>query len=100
MRMEIRTLWKANLKRHAGSVCGIFLLLLLVSVSLATVLTVWSNSGRYVTQEMERLGYGDLTAWVSGIADPEPLSAEIAALEEVQSVSAQQIIFTEYGIRQ
>ena len=96
--MEIRTIWKANLKRHAGSVCGIFLLLLLVSASLATVLTVWSNSGRYVQQEMERLGYGDLTAWVSGIADPEPLSAEIAALEDVQSVSAQQLIFTEYEI--
>lgn len=96
--MEIRTLWKANLKRHVGSVCGIFLLLLLVSASLATVLTVWSNSGRYVEQEMERLGYGDLTAWVSGIADPELLSTEIAALEEVQSVSAQQIIFTEYEI--
>ena len=96
--MEIRTLWMADLKRHAGSVCGIFLLLLLVSVSLATVLTVWSNSGRYVEQEMERLGYGDLTAWVSGIADSEPLSAEIAALEDVQSVSAQQLIFTEYEI--
>lgn len=96
--MEIRTLWKANLKRHAGSVCGIFLLVLLVSASLATVLTVWSNSGRYVEQEMERLGYGELTAWVSGITDPEPLVTEIADLEDVQSVSTQQLIFTEYEI--
>lgn len=96
--MEIRTLWKANLKRHAGSLCGIFLLVLLVSASLATVLTVWSNSGRYVEQEMERLGYGELTAWVSGITDPEPLVTEMAALGDVQSVSTQQIIFAEYEI--
>lgn len=96
--MEIRTLWKTNLKRHAGSVCGIFFLVLLVSASLATVLTVWSNSSRYVEQEMERLGYGNLTAWVSGISDPEPLSAEISALEDVQFVDMQQLIFAEYEI--
>ena len=96
--MEIKTLWKANLKRHAGSVCGVCFLLLLVSASLATVLTVWNNSGRYVRQEMARLGYGDLTAWVSGLPDPGPLSDEIAALEDVQSVGTQQLIFSEYEI--
>lgn len=96
--MEIRILWKANLKRHAGSLCGIFLLLLLVSASLATVLTVRSNSDRYVEQEMDRLGYGNLTAWVSGISDVEPLISEIVDLDDVQSASTQQIIFTEYEI--
>lgn len=96
--MEIRILWKANLKRHAGSLCGIFLLLLLVSASLATVLTIRSNSGRYVEQEMDRMGYGNLSAWVSGISDVEPLISEIVSLEDAQSASAQQIIFTEYEI--
>ena len=96
--MEIKTLWKANLKRHTGSVCGVCFLLLLVSASLATVLTVWNNSGRYVRQEMARLGYGDLTAWVSGLPDPGPLSDEIAALKDVQSVGTQQLIFSEYEI--
>lgn len=96
--MEIRILWKANLKRHAGSLCGIFPLLLLVSASLATVLTVWSNSSRYVAQEMDRLGYGNLTVWVSSVSDVEPLISEIVDLEGVQSASTQQIIFTEYEI--
>lgn len=96
--MEMKTLWCANLKRHAGSVCGIFILLLLVSASLATVLAVWRNSGQYVEQEMTRLGYGTITAWISGTSDPELLSSEISALEDVQSVSAQQLIYAEYEI--
>ena len=46
--MEIKTLLKANLKSHGGTVFGVFVLILLVSLSLGTVLTVWNNSSRYV----------------------------------------------------
>ncbi|MEE1492765.1 MAG: hypothetical protein UGF45_12350 [Massilioclostridium sp.] len=66
--MEIKTLWRANSKRHKGSILGVFSLLILVSVSLATVLSVWSNSSRFVTDEMNRLGFGEMTAWVSGVS--------------------------------
>lgn len=38
--MEIRTLLKANLKSHRGTVLGVFILILLVSLSLGTVLAV------------------------------------------------------------
>ena len=96
--MEIRTLLKANLKRHKGSVLGVFFLILLVSVSLATVLTVWSNSGRYVNEEMDRLGFGDITAWVSGLGNVSTLTEEIADLDEVDSVGVQEIIYSEYEV--
>ena len=96
--MEIRTLLKANLKRHKGSVLGVFFLILLVSVSLATVLTVWSNSGRYVNEEMDRLGFGDITAWVSGLDNVSTLTEEIADLDEVDSVGVQEIIYSEYEV--
>ena len=96
--MEIRTLLKANLKRHIGSVLGVFFLILLVSVSLATVLTVWSNSGRYVNEEMDRLGFGDITAWVSGLGNVSTLTEEIADLDEVDSVGVQEIIYSEYEV--
>ena len=96
--MEIRTLLKANLKRHIGSVLGVFFLILLVSVSLATVLTVWSNSGRYVNEEMDRLGFGDITAWVSGLDNVSTLTEEIADLDEVDSVGVQEIIYSEYEV--
>ena len=96
--MEIKTLLKSNLKSHRGTVFGVFALLLLVSLSLGTVLTVWNNSSRYVDSEMNRLGYGDITAWVSGLSDVAPLAEEVSALDEVESVGVQSLIFSEYEI--
>lgn len=94
--MAIKTLWKANSKRHKGSIAGIFVLLMLVSVSLCTVLAVSRNSGRYVDAEMERLGFGQITAWVSGISEADSLPEEIASVDGVDSVGVQSLIFSEY----
>ena len=96
--IEPRTLLKSNLKSHRGTVLGVFVLILLVSLSLGTVLTVWNNSDRYVNSEMDRLGYGDLTAWVSGLSEAAPLAEEISALDVVDSVGVQSLIFSEYEI--
>lgn len=96
--MEQKTLLKASLKRHKGSLAGIFLLIFLVSLSLATVLSVWNNSSRYVRGEMERLGFGGITAWVSGIPDAGPLSQEISSLDDVEQVGVQSLIFSNYRI--
>ena len=52
--MEIKTLLKSNINSHRGSILGVFILILLVSLSLGTVLTVWNNSSRYVDSEMNR----------------------------------------------
>ena len=94
--MEIKTLLKSNLKSHRGTVIGVFVLILLVSLSLGTVLTVWNNSSRYVDSEMNRLGYGDITAWVSGLSEAASLAEEISDLDEVDSVGVQSLIFSEY----
>lgn len=96
--MEIKTLLRANLKSHKGTAAGSFFLLLLVGISLCATLTVWRNAGNYVRGEMERLGYGDLTAWVSGLEDVSVLAEEIAALEEVDSVRIQSLLFSEYEV--
>lgn len=96
--METKTLLKSNIKSHRGTVLGVFVLILLVSLSLGTVLTVWLNSGRYADSEMDRLGYGDITVWVSGLPDAAPLAEEISALDEVDSVGVQSLIFSEYEI--
>ena len=96
--MEIKTLLKSNLKSHRGTLFGVLILILLISLSLGTVLTVWNNSSRYVDSEMDRLGYGDITAWISGLSEATPLAEEISALDEVESVGAQSLIFSEYEI--
>lgn len=94
----MRTLIKAGLRSHRGTLLGVAALLALVALSLCTVLTVWLGSQRYVRGEMARLGYGDLTAWVSGLVDAQPLAAELAALDEVASVGVQPLIFSEYEV--
>lgn len=94
--MEYKTLIKANLKKHKGTLAGIFFLTLLAAAALGTVLSVWSNSGEYVTEEMQRAGYGDLTAWVSNVDDISNLTADIEGLSEVERTETQSIVFSNY----
>lgn len=96
--METKTVLKANIKRHKGSIWGIFLLLFLVSAALCSVLAVWHNSGEYVRLQMKRMGYGDITSWVSGLADAEQLTGEITALAEAEQVGIQNIVYSEYRL--
>ncbi|MCM1426315.1 MAG: ABC transporter permease, partial [Eubacterium sp.] len=96
--MEIRTLWLAERKRHRGSLIGIFILLLVLSLTLLSALTIWQNAGNYVHDEMKRLGFGNITAWVSGVSDIESLADEINALPETEPTGIQQLIFSEYEI--
>lgn len=94
--METIIVLRANLKKHKGCLTGIFLLLFFMSVSLCSVLTLWYNSERYVHREMERMGFGSITSWVSGLADAGELAEEIAALPEVSRVGVQSIIYSGY----
>lgn len=96
--MENRIMFRAGLRRHKSSLVGVFALVFLVSLALGTVLTVWSNSGRYVSAEMERAGFGTLTAWVSDVPDLDSLAGEITSLSDVSAVESQEIIFSNYAI--
>lgn len=96
--MVIKTLWLADGRRHKGSLAAIFVINFLVSLSLVSVITVWRNSGQYVESEMERLGYGTITAWVSGISEIDLLEDEINNLPGVEKTGIQSIIFSEYEV--
>lgn len=96
--MENLVLWNAGIRRHKGSIVGIFLLIFLVALSLSSVFAVSSNSSRYVRQEMERLSYGDITAWVSNLSDPRLLVQDITAIDEIESVGVQDILYSEYEV--
>ena len=96
--MENRILFGAGLRRHRSSLAGVFVLLFLVSLALGTVLTVWSNSGRYISSELERAGFGKLTAWVSKVPDVDALAGEISSLSDVTAVETQRLIFSNYEI--
>lgn len=94
--MENKTLLKANLKRHKGALFGIFILTLLVAAALGTVLTVWTNSGNYIGSELDRSGYGELTAWVENLSDTTGLKNSIEALDEIERVETQSLIYSNY----
>ncbi|MCD2492349.1 ABC transporter permease [Lacrimispora sp. NSJ-141] len=94
--MEVKILLKAGIKQHRGVLAGIFVLVLLVSLFLGTVLTVWTNSGSYMRHELNRAGFGGLTAWVSGAPDVNALAGQAAALHDVERVEVQRLIFSNY----
>jgi len=98
--MEYFTLWKANTRMHKGSLAGVFLLLLLVSLALGAVLTLWNNAGSYIRSEMKRAGFGDLTAWVHDVPDETRLEDEIAGLDAVERVESQHVIYADYTVRE
>ena len=96
--MEYKILVRAGMRRHKGSLSGIFLLMFLVSFMMMTVLTVWSNSGTYVHSELGRTRFGDLTAWVSEVPEMGRMTEELQGLEIVEQVVTQEIIYTSYEL--
>ncbi len=90
------TLFRANCKRHWGCMIWLSALVLIISLTLASVLAVWTNSETYERQEMERMGYGDLTVWTLGEA-PE-LFEEIEASGLTERAGVQPLIYAAYSI--
>ena len=91
-----RILQRAAFKKQRASVVGIFLLLVMVSLCLFSSLTLSHSGEAFVSAEMERLGFGNFTAWVSG--QPNSLAEEIEAMPDVAEVSVQPLIFAGYEI--
>lgn len=94
--MEQGIIFRAGLKNHKGSLFGITLLLFLTALSLCTVLTVYLQGNRYIREEIERNGFGSLTAWVSDAPDLDALVQSIGAQDGVEDVTVQNLIFSEY----
>lgn len=98
--MEYLTLWKANTKTHKGSLAGVFLLLLFVSLALGAILTLWNNAGSYIRSEIKRAGFGELTAWVHEVPEEIRLEDEIAGLDAVERVESQSVIYADYTAKE
>lgn len=94
--MENKILLKANIKQHKGVLLGIFILTLLVAAALGTVLTIWSNSQKYIKSELDRAGFGELTVWVENLPNPSDLENHIETLKEIEHVETQHLIYSNY----
>lgn len=94
--MENGILFKAGIRKHKGSLLGIAVLLFLVSLSLSAVLTIYLGGGSYIRQEMQRAGFGNLTAWVAGVPDMDLLTDSINAQEGIKRTQVQNLVFSDY----
>ncbi len=94
--MENKTLLKANIKRHKGTLCGIFILTFLAAAALGTVMTIGTNAGRYLQTELDRAGFGALTAWVANLSQTGDLENSLSALDEIGRVETQHLIYADY----
>ena len=94
--LENQIMIRAGMKRHKGSFIGIGILLLLTALSLTTVLMIALVGNSYIREEMERAGFGDLTAWASDVPDMEFLLESIREQEGVEGAEVQELVFSEY----
>lgn len=96
--MKYITLLKANIKRQKGSFIGIFILIFIITVSSCAVLTIWNNSRTYESEQMDRLGCGDITSWANGREINDKLKKQIEKLEETEKVEIQDVVFVNYHV--
>lgn len=97
--MKYFTLVRANIKSQKGSFIGILTLAFIIAISQLSVLSIWMNANAYENEQIDRIGYGDITYWINEADGRDGLLEEIADLDEVGSVKAQDIlIFGEYEI--
>lgn len=94
--MENTIICSAGFRKHKATLIGIAVLLFLVSLSLTTVLTVYLGGGRHIGQEIQRAGFGNLTAWVSGVPDLEALTDSIKMQDGIERAEVQSLIFSDY----
>ncbi len=98
--MLLRAAWK----KQRGSICGIFLLVSVLSLCLFSSLTLYVSGSQSAKAEMQRLGFGDLTIWIHGERESsaeetaQNLAEEIKNINDVSQVVCQPLIFAGYEI--
>ena len=91
--MKYLTLLRANIKSQKSSFIGILTLVFIITISLLATLSIWMNANVYENEQMDRLGYGDITYWISEIPDREELLESIRNIDEIEKATMQDVIF-------
>ena len=98
--MKYFTLLRANIKSQKGSFIGILTLVFMITISLLTVLSIWTNANAYEAERIESVGYGDISYWMTNLSGLEELLGQINELEEVERADACNVIYFEgYEVR-
>ncbi len=98
--MKYFTLLRANIKSQKGSFIGILTLVFMITISLLTVLSIWTNANAYEAERIESVGYGDISYWMIHVSGVEELLRQINELEEVERADVSDMIYFEgYEVR-
>ena len=95
--MKFRLLRKVASKNQKGTMACILILVFLAAVFGFSSLYLYQSGQESVAAEMESLGFGDFTAWVSG--QPEELVSERESVADVGKAVSQPLIFAGYEIK-
>lgn len=96
--MKYFILLKENIRNQKGIFVGLFILVFIITVSLCSVLTIWNNNYSYEKEQLERMGYGDITAWVRQM-DEEQLK-RIETLDTVEKIGRQRLVFVSCAVKE
>ena len=96
--MVYLTLLKSCFKNHKNTFFGILILIFIIGISLGTVISLNINSKNYITNEMNRIGYGDITFWLKNVNDIGLIETELNILERVEKIGIQPLVFSSYEI--
>lgn len=96
--MRYLTIIKANIRKQKESFIGVTILIFIIAVALSAVLAIQSNARSYELEQMDRVGYGELTSWMSDGEGLEDAIDEVESLPEVSKVEKQELLYTRYRI--
>lgn len=74
------------------------ILIFIIAVALSAVLAIQNNARNYELEQMERLGYGELTSWMRDGDGLEDAIDEVESLDEVAKVEKQNLLYARYKI--
>lgn len=86
----MKELLLANIKRQKYTIISVLILVFIMCVSVFLAIMVRINSGRYISDELARMGYGDETVWIN--YDNEITTTAFDTL------STQKLIFAAYEV--
>ncbi len=91
---KYKILLKPAWRKQRFPVLSIFFMMFILSLFLFSSVTLLKSGKISVEKEMERLGFGDFTAWV--VNYPEELPGTVARIPDTGEVLVQDIIFAGY----
>lgn len=98
---HITTVIKGNMRKNKGVYIGIFLLMMLLSITFFSIITFYINSNKRVEKVMEANGFGDMLAALRPYlqlqklgVEPETIANNIKYCEDVSDVKMSDVIYT------